>query len=233
MTRERLVKVQQVLAQRQPDLTVIMDGVHKPHNVAAIIRSCDAVGVMEVHLAKPRDGRLEGRLGTPHATSGGSQKWVRQRRYEDVIAPITQLQSKNFQVLAANKSAKAVDFRQVDFTQPTAILMGAELFGVDQQALATVDQEIFIPMMGMVESFNVSVACAILLAEAQRQRLAAGHYDQPKLTDEQLHRMCFEWMHPKLAAFYQHQGKNYPLLDADGDLVTGTAIAETKSTGVL
>ena len=218
---------------RQPDLTVIMDGVHKPHNVAAIVRSCDAVGVMEVHLAKPRDRRLEGGLRTPHATSGGSQKWVQQRRYEDVIEPIKQLQGMNYQVLAANKSVKAVDFRLMDFTRPTAILMGAELFGVDQEALDIVDQEVFIPMAGMVESFNVSVACAILLAEAQRQRLAAGHYQQPKLTAEQLNRMCFEWLHPKLAALYQRQGKNYPLLDEDGDIVTVTAIAETKSTGVV
>jgi tRNA (guanosine-2'-O-)-methyltransferase len=233
LSRERLAKVQQVLALRQPDLTVVMDGVHKPHNVAAIVRSCDAVGVMEVHLVRPRDRKLGDRLGTPHATSGGSQKWVQQRRYEGVTEPIRQLQSMNFQVLAANKSARAVDFRQVDFTKPTAILMGAELFGVGEEALGLVDREIFIPMVGMVESFNVSVACAVLLAEAQRQRLAAGHYDQPKLTQEQLNRMCFEWLHPKLAALYQRQGKNYPLLDEDGDIVTSTAIAETKSTGVL
>jgi tRNA (guanosine-2'-O-)-methyltransferase len=233
LTRERLIRVQEVLALRQPDLTVIMDGVHKPHNVAAIVRSCDAVGVMEVHLALPRDRRLEARLGTPHATSGGSQKWVKQKRYEDVTEPIKQLQGKSFQVLAANKSANAIDFRRVDYTKPTAILMGAELFGVGQQALGLVDQEIFIPMMGMVESFNVSVACAILLAEAQRQRLAAGHYQQPKLTDEELNQIRFEWMHPKLAALYRRQGKSYPLLDEDGDIVTTAAIAETKSTGVL
>ena len=233
MTKERLVKVEEVLALRQPDLTVVMDGVHKPHNIAAIVRSCDAVGVMEVHLARPRDARLGERLGTPHATSAGSQKWVQQRRYESVVEPVRQLQARNFQVLAANKSARAVDFRQIDFTRPTAIVMGAELFGVDPEALRLADHEVFIPMMGMVESFNVSVACAILLAEAQRQRLAAGHYDQPKLPPEQLQRLRFEWMHPKLAIHYQQQGKNYPLLDEDGDIVTGTAIAETKSTGVL
>lgn len=233
MTKERLAKVEEVLALRQPDLTVIMDGVHKPHNIAAIVRSCDAVGVMEVHMAKPRDARLGGGLGTPHATSAGSQKWVQQRRYESVIEPMQRLQAMNFQVLAANKSARAVDFRQIDFTRPTAILMGAELFGVDQEALALADQEIFIPMMGMVESFNVSVACAILLAEAQRQRLAAGHYQHTKLPAEQMQRLRFEWMHPKLATYYQRRGENYPLLDEDGDPITSTAIADTKSTGVL
>lgn len=233
MTKERLTRVNQVLSHRQPDLTVITDGVHKPHNVAAIVRSCDAVGVMEIHLAKPRDVKLGSRFSTPHATSGGSQKWIQQRYYESVIEPIKQLQGAGFQVLAANKSEGACDFRLVDFTKPTAILMGAELFGVDQSALALVDQEIYIPMMGMVESFNVSVACAILLAEAQRQRLAAGHYDHPKLRDEQLSTMTFEWMYPQIARLYQKQGKKYPLLDQEGDIEAVGAIAGTSSTGVL
>jgi len=218
VTKQRLDRVSQVLSQRQPDLTVIMDGVHKPHNIAAIVRSCDAVGVLAVHLAKPRGGFG---FGTPHATSGGSQKWVEHHCYEDVVQPIQALQSRGFQVLAANKSVNAIDFREIDYTRPTAILMGAELFGVGQQALALVDSEVFIPMAGMVESFNVSVACAILLAEAQRQRLSAGHYARAKLTQEQISRMRFEWMYPKLAKMYQKQGRDYPPLDQDGDPVTG------------
>lgn len=233
MTKERLQRVNQVLAQRQPDLTVITDGVHKPHNVAAIVRSCDAVGVMEIHLAKPRDARLASQFSTPHATSGGSQKWIRQYHYGDVIEPIRQLQGRGFQVLAANKSERAHDFRQVNFVQPTAILMGAELYGVNPEALASVDKEVYIPMMGMVESFNVSVACAILLAEAQRQRMVAGHYDHPKLSGEQRDKMRFEWMYPKLASLYQKQNRPYPVLDGDGDIVTRDAIAGTGSTGVL
>jgi len=233
LTKERLKRINQVLAQRQPDLTVIADGVHKPHNVAAIVRSCDAVGVMEVHLAKPRDSKMANSFRTPHATSGGSQKWIRQHCYENVIEPIKALQSRGFQVLAANKSERASDFRQVSFIQPTAILMGAELFGVDQEALELVDQEVYIPMMGMVESFNVSVACAILLAEAQRQRLTAGHYDAPKLTTDERDQMCFEWMYPRLAKLYQKQKQPYPALDQDGDIVQGNAIAGTGSTSVV
>jgi tRNA (guanosine-2'-O-)-methyltransferase len=216
VTRERLNRVKQVLALRQPDLTVIMDGVHKPHNVAAIVRSCDAVGVMEVHLASPREKRL--RTGTPHATSGGSQKWIVQHHYEEVRVPVQQLQARGFQVLAANFSGRATNFRLVDFTRPTAVLMGAELFGVSQEVLAHVDAEIFIPMMGMVESFNVSVACAIVLAEAQRQRLMAGQYDVPKLSVEERRKKTFEWMYPKLAKLYQKQCKDYPALDPEGDL---------------
>jgi tRNA (guanosine-2'-O-)-methyltransferase len=218
VTRARLNRVEQVLALRQPDLTVIMDGVHKPHNVAAIVRSCDAVGVMAVHLASPRDKHL--RTGTPHATSGGSQKWIIQHHYEDARVPIQQLQAKGFQVLAANFSSQAKDFRRIDFTRPTAVLMGAELFGVSQEVLAQVDAEIFIPMMGMVESFNVSVACAIVLAEAQRQRLIAGEYDAPKLSAAERKKKTFEWMYPKLAKFYQKQGNDYPALDEEGDIAS-------------
>jgi len=220
MTRQRFERVHQVLAKRQPDLTVIMDGVHKPHNIAAIIRSCDAVGVMAVHLARPHDKRL--RAGAPHATSGGSQKWVQQHQYDTAIPLIRQMQERGFQVLAANKSARANDFRQVDLTRPTAFLMGAELFGVSAEAQDCVDGEVFIPMAGMVESFNVSVACAILLAEAQRQRLAAGDYDKPKLPESELKRLAFEWLYPRLARMYRSNAKEYPALDDEGTIIAAS-----------
>lgn len=216
MSKERLDRVNRVLATRQPDLTVVLDGVHKPHNVAAIIRSCDAVGVLGIHRVQPRHERIR----TPHATSGGAWKWVQQEMWQETGQAIGYLQAKGFQVLTANFSPKAIDYRQVDFTRPTALLMGAELYGVSHEALAMADQEIFIPMMGMVESFNVSVACAILLAEAQRQRLIAGQYDHPKLSSEQIERYRFEWMHPRIAEICDRQGKPYPDLDIDGDVMT-------------
>lgn len=216
MSKERLERVNRVLAARQPDLTVILDGVHKPHNVAAIIRSCDAVGVLGVHRIQPRHERIR----TPHATSGGAWKWVEQQLWQETATAISHLQAAGFQVLTANFSPKAIDYRQVDFTRPTALLMGAELYGVSHDALTLADQEIFIPMMGMVESFNVSVACAILLAEAQRQRLNAGHYDQPKLSMEQMQRYRFEWMHPRVAEICNRRGEPYPALDPDGDVVS-------------
>lgn len=213
MTKARLDRVNQVLSQRQPDLTVILDGVHKPHNIAAILRSCDAVGVLDVHIAKPRCG-----FGKHHMTSGGTQKWMSAYYYEGVSDAIGLLQARGFQVLAAHKSMGATEYQQLDYTRPTAFMMGAELDGVTRQALDLVDGEVYIPMMGMVESFNVSVACAILLSEARRQRLAAGYYVQPRLSAEVLSKLRFEWLHPELASHYQSKNETYPPLDEEGDV---------------
>lgn len=206
-------RVNQVLSQRQPDLTVILDGVHKPHNVAAILRSCDAVGVLEAHIARPRCG-----FGQHHMTSGGTQKWMLGRHYEQVSEAVTLLRSRGFQVLAANKSPRATSYLERDYTQPTAFLMGAELYGVDREILQQVDGEVFIPMMGMVESLNVSVACAILLSEARRQRMAAGQYSEARLSPDTLSKIRFEWLHPELAAHYRSLNQDYPPLDEEGDV---------------
>lgn len=216
MTKARLDRVNQVLSQRQPDLTVLLDGVHKSHNVAAILRSCDAVGVLDVHMAKPRCG-----FGKHHMTSGGTQKWMFTHYYEEVSDAVETLQAKGFQVLAANKSSRAREYLQVDYTRPTAFMMGAELYGVDRQVLDRVDGEVYIPMMGMVESFNVSVACAILLSEARRQRLAAGYYGQSRLPLDAQAKLRFEWLHPELALHYQARNENYPPLDEEGDVCFG------------
>jgi tRNA (guanosine-2'-O-)-methyltransferase len=216
MTKARLDRVNQVLSQRQPDLTVILDGVHKPHNVAAILRSCDAVGILDVHIARPRCG-----FGKHHMTSGGTQKWMPAHYYERVSDAVETLQTRGFQVLAANKSSRATEYLQPDYTRPTAFVMGAELYGVDRQILDRVDGEVYIPMMGMVESFNVSVACAILLSEARRQRQDAGYYEQSRLPVEIQAKLRFEWLHPELALHYQSRNECYPPLDEDGDVCFG------------
>lgn len=216
MTKARLDRVNEVLSQRQPDLTVILDGVHKPHNIAAIFRSCDAAGVLGLHIAKPRCG-----FGKHHMTSGGTQKWMSASYYESVRDAVSALQARGFQVLAAHKSKRAKEYQQWDYTRPTAFMMGAELDGVTREVLDQVDGEVYIPMMGMVESLNVSVACAILLSEARRQRLAAGCYAQPRLSAEILLKLQFEWLYPELASHYQSKNKPYPPLDEEGDVCFG------------
>ena len=114
--------------------------------------------------------------------------------------------------MAAHLSDEAVDFRDVDYTQPTALVMGSELFGVSDETLSYVDQQINIPMMGVTQSLNVSVACAIVLYEAQRQRQAAGMYDQCRLDDETLARQRFEWLHPVLTDLLQKTPASLPVI---------------------
>lgn len=214
MRPERFRRLREVLARRQPDLTVLMDRVNKAHNLSAILRNCDAVGVLEAHAVAAEPG-----LEAHHATSAGTKKWVRVRRHESVQDAIAQLRARGFAVLAAHPSADALDYRKVDYTRPLVITLGAELEGVSAEALEEADDLVSIPMMGMVHSLNVSVASSLLLFEALRQREAAGMYDRSRLDPEAFEARLFEWAYPALARSRRARGRPYPRLDAEGRIL--------------
>lgn len=188
-TPERMARIREVLSRRQPDLTVLLENVHKPHNLSAILRTCDAVGVLRAHAVNPTGG-----VPTFNETSGGSHKWVELQVHPDIQSAISHLKGQGFQVLAAHLSEGALDFREVDYTKPTAVLLGAEKWGVSEEAAALSDLHIKIPMMGMVQSLNVSVAAAVILFEAQRQRIRAGFYSVPRLEKETLEALFQAWL---------------------------------------
>lgn len=213
MTPERYEKILKVLNSRQTDLTVITDQVHKGQNLSAIIRTADAVGIHRVH-AVYKEGVFRAHTGT----AMGSHKWVKTTVHQDIVAPIQNLQSEGFQVLAAHFDERAIDYRDVDYTKPTALLLGAEKWGVSERACNQIDGTVIIPMMGMAESFNVSVACAIILAEAQRQRSEANMYSDRHLPLDEYHRLLFEWCQPVIARMCRERGLPYPVLDNTGHL---------------
>ena len=122
------------------------------------------------------------------------------------------------QVVAAHPSAASRSYRDVDYTRPTALLMGAEKQGVSVSGIAQADICITVPMMGMVESFNVSVASGIILAEAQRQREAAGLYNHCRIDDATYQRLFFEWGHPKVRQFCMERDLEYPALNEEGEI---------------
>ncbi|WP_309570750.1 tRNA (guanosine(18)-2'-O)-methyltransferase TrmH [Deinococcus sp.] len=220
MTPERYAKILRVLSRRQPTLTVLMDQVNKPHNLSAIIRTCDAVGVLEAHAVPPSDGReLDFTGDTFEATSGSAHKWVRVQRHVDAVQAVRGLQARGFQVLATHLSQRSVDYRDADYTRPTCVLLGAEKWGVGEGAAGAADGNIIIPMYGMVQSLNVSVAAATILFEAQRQRLATGMYGAPQLSPTELREQAFEWSYPDLAPGYRERGEPYPALDDAGQIV--------------
>ncbi|WP_439135858.1 tRNA (guanosine(18)-2'-O)-methyltransferase TrmH [Pseudomaricurvus sp.] len=214
MTPERFETICNVLSQRQPDLTVITDEVHKGRNLSAIVRTCDAVGIPEFHCVEPRKGYRAFR-----GTALGSHKWVDTVLHDNVASGIDKLKQKGFKIVAAHLSDTAVDFRDVDYTVPTALLMGTEKEGVSAEALALVDEEVTIPMMGMVESFNVSVACAIILTEVQRQRQSAGLYNHRRLPDDTYQTKLFQWCQPIVTKFCDERGLSYPPLDSEGEII--------------
>ncbi|MEF2279562.1 tRNA (guanosine(18)-2'-O)-methyltransferase TrmH [Deinococcus sp. YIM 134068] len=215
MTPERYEKIRRVLGRRQPSLSVLMDEVNKPHNFSAILRTCDAVGVLTAHAVPPKSGALP----TYDATSGSAHKWVAVQTHADAVSAVRHLQAGGVQVLATHLSQRSVDYREPDYTRPTCVLLGAEKWGVSDEAAGVADMNIVIPMFGMVQSLNVSVAAATILFEAQRQRLAAGMYETPQLAPAELDRLAFEWAYPDLAPGYRERGEAYPVLDEVGQIV--------------
>ena len=215
MTPERFARISAMLANRQPDLTVCLEGVHKPHNLSAIVRTCDAVGVSDVHAVwlEPGSRKLAG------SQASGSQNWVRLHHHDNVEAAVAALRGQKMQILVTHLSPQAVDFRDIDYTRPTAILLGQERDGVTEQALALADAHIIIPMVGMVQSLNVSVANALVLYEAMRQRQQAGMYGGPcRLPETEQQRILFEGGHPVLAKICRRKGLPYPPLDEQGQI---------------
>lgn len=214
MTPERHQRILAMLKKRQPDLTVCMEGVHKTHNLAAVVRTCDAIGVSDVHAVwKNQRMRVSG------GSAAGSQNWLEVHNYSDTTEAIKVLKQQNMQVLVTNLSPTSVDFRDIDYTKPTAIILGQEKFGASAKAIAMADHEIIIPMVGMVQSLNVSVACAVTLYEAQRQRQLAGMYDKSTISEEKRQRILFEGGHPIFATACKRKGLPYPHIDDDGQIV--------------
>lgn len=221
-TPRRFHHLRRVLDRRQPDLTVLMENVHKPHNLAAVLRTCDAVGVFEAHAVTPEATRPE----LHRAVTSSAGKWLPVRPWADLGPACDHLRRAGFQLVAAHPAPGAVDFRSVDYTRPTAIVLGQEKEGVTAEAVARADRLVVIPMLGMVPSLNVSVAAAVILFEAQRQRAAAGLYQRSRLDPERYRSTLFEWAHPLHAERCRAAGMPYPPLDEEGG-VAGPVPRET------
>lgn len=190
-TERRIARMKQVLLNRQRDLTVVCENIHDPHNVSAIFRTCDAVGVAEVQLLYTNQSFPQ--LGKK--SSASAKKWVDTVKHRQAQELRQYLKAQGFTIYATHVDSGARSIFDIDWTQPSAIIMGNEHSGVSPEALDIADVTIKIPMFGMVESLNVSVATAVILYEAARQRLLAGKY--PSLTEQDF------WLRDKLNQWIQ------------------------------
>lgn len=214
MTPERKARLLATLNRRQPDLTLIAEQVHKSRNIAALVRNCDAVGIARMHVVAPKEGYRD-----YSGTALGSDRWVRRSVHRDIDAAVAAVREQGMRVYAAHFSDRARDYRKVDYRVPCALLMGAEKEGISARAAELADEHVVIPMMGMVRSFNVSTAAGIILVEAQHQRLQAGLYDAPRLSQQEITSNLFEWGQRELAQFCRQRGLAYPPLTDDGEIV--------------
>tara|TARA_Y100001978_G_scaffold39041_1_gene34794 strand:- start:114 stop:803 length:690 start_codon:yes stop_codon:yes gene_type:complete len=212
----RFERIKSVLNRRVSDLTVLIENVEKPHNLSAIIRSCDAVGVLEAYAIFNKEKFL-----TFNSTAQGSQKWVQINQYKEISKAIKVLKKKGFKLYGTNLSPNSIDYRKCDFKRATAFVLGAEKWGISEEAASLMDEHIHIPMRGMVESLNVSVAASTLLFEALRQRHEANILPEAGegMNQETYKEKIFEWAYPEVANWYKSEGKKYPQLNAKGEII--------------
>jgi len=196
LNEKRIKRIEEVLEKKQPTLEVFLDNVDSSQNISAIIRSCDGVGVLNFYYANKKD--VDVRI---HKTiTQGSHHWLYRERIDSAekVDFLKLKQAEGFTVVVTHLSEKSISYRKVDYTQKSMIVMGNEAEGVSEEVLALADEVVVIPMQGMAQSLNVSVATALLLYEAQRQLEEAGAYDSPKLSLEQREKIKFEWVHRDL-----------------------------------
>ncbi len=216
MSEARYNRIRELLSKRQPDLTLFLEEVNKPHNVSAVIRTADAVGIHRIHAV------AKGERSLRKGTAMGSQIWVDTQFHENSTEAVSHLKSLGMQVLVTHLDDNAVDFRTIDYTQPTAIIMGQEKFGATEEAVALADQSIIIPMVGMVQSLNVSVAAATILYEAQRQRNNAKMYSTCRLPEQEAQKILFEGGFPILHKICIERNLPFPFINENGEIAADT-----------
>lgn len=190
MTPERKEKLSRVLEKRQPDLTVVMENIHDPHNIAAVMRSCDAVGIQEIYILNTI---LPTRKNWGIRTSSSANKWLSIHTFEDTKKCFDKIREKYQKIYTTKLSENASILYDMDFTASVALVFGNEKRGVSENACQYADGNFIIPQVGMISSLNISVACAVSLYEAYRQKEQAGHYKKPKLQGEALEKIQQDW----------------------------------------
>jgi len=192
-TEDRLSRIDDSLTRKQPTLQIMLDNVHSSQNLSAIIRSCDAVGVLDIYYSTKENESLR-----IHKTiTQGAHRWTHRYRMNDAdkVAFLKEKKAQGFQVVVTHLEERAVSFREIDYTKPTLLVMGNEKEGVSPEVIEMADEVIIIPMQGMVQSLNVSVATALILYEAQRQLENAGRYDVPMLSEEKREEIKAAWVY--------------------------------------
>ena len=179
MTPERRQRLETVLNHRQPGLTVVLENVADPHNISAVMRTCDAVGIQEIYIltnAIPKHKKWGAK------SSSSAAKWLTVHQFTDTEACFAALKGRFENIYATHLSKNAISLYEIEFLKSTALVFGNEHSGVSEEALSFCNGNFHIPQVGIIKSLNISVACAISIYEAYRQKSSAGHYLSPQLS---------------------------------------------------
>ena len=190
MTPERRQRLNSVLDKRQGNITVVLENVSDPHNISAVMRTCDAVGVQDIYILNTKIPRHK-KWGAKSSSSAA--KWLTVHQYENAEECFSSLRKRYSTILTTHLSSDAISLHNIDLAQSIALVFGNEHSGVSDEIRALADGNFIIPQVGIIRSLNISVACAVSLYEAYRQKMNAGHYNQPGLDDVRYNELLKEW----------------------------------------
>ena len=190
MTPERKEKLLSVLNKRQNDLAIVLENVDDPHNISAVMRTCDATGVQDIFVLNTKI--------PPHKkwgkrSSSSAAKWLTIHQYDNAQECFSHLRKRYSKILTTHLGTDSASLHDIDFTRSIALIFGNEHDGVSDETCKLADGNFVIPQTGIIRSLNISVACAVTLYEAFRQKMRAGHYENRKLNDQEFNALLNEW----------------------------------------
>jgi len=205
VNEERLEKMKNILFKRQDSLRIFLDNVYSNHNLSAIVRTCDAVNIGKLYYRHQKDIKLNDNI------TMGTHKWI----FTEYISNIEKFYNsmKEYQIVVTSLDKNSLDFREIDYTKPTLIVMGNEVEGISQTSLKYATHKVTIPMYGMVESLNVSVSTAIILYEAERQRNLKGMYNKKSIDEEIYKNTLKKWAYDDIIAKELKRPRMYQFRD--------------------
>jgi tRNA (guanosine-2'-O-)-methyltransferase len=190
MTPQRKEKLVSVLSKRQNDITIVLENVFDPHNISAVMRTCDAVGVQDIYILNTKFPRHK-KWGAKSSSS--AVKWLTLHQFDDAQECFSSLRSRYSLILTTHLSSDAVGLHEMDLTLSTALVFGNEHSGVSEEIRMLADGNFVIPQVGIIRSLNISVACAVTLYEAFRQKNLAGHYNREDMDSVLKQQLLKEW----------------------------------------
>ncbi|MEO6838185.1 MAG: RNA methyltransferase [Ginsengibacter sp.] len=190
MTPQRFERLTSVLNNRQPDLTVVLENVFDPHNVSAVMRTCDAVGIQDVYIL---NDRIPPHKKWGYRSSSTAAEWLTVHQFTDAEMCFKEIRKKYEKIYTSHLGENSADVYKIDLTQSLALVFGNETFGVSDEIRKYSDGDFVIPQVGIIKSLNISVACAVTLYEAFRQKKEKGHYEEPRLLQGDLLTLKEKW----------------------------------------
>ncbi|MEO6406904.1 MAG: RNA methyltransferase [Ferruginibacter sp.] len=190
MTAERTKRLTDVLDKRQISITVLLENVSDPHNISAVMRTCDAIGIQDIYIL---NNQLAKHKKWGVKSSSSASKWLTIHQYSDMYECFDELRKHYSKIYSTHLSSESVDLYEMDLTQSIALVFGNEHSGVSDEVNKLTDGNFIIPQVGLIKSLNISVACAVTLYEAYRQKSLAGHYQQVQLSSPQYGALEQKW----------------------------------------